>query len=464
MLRLLLCPSAIRTLRRPRIGVAARSQFTVPNRPGSGYRVQPPVPDRLKDAMSNFGADTRNIFPDDQDPTFVPEEKRKKMVSEIISSSSHLRNHSKLDRLRAALDKVHDCGSVFHDNWRELYLFLRTTEMCCEIMKVAADVFPRGQKLWIELEECKEKRVPPLLEMPNGMLVLPVFSMEEYMDHYFSMVDAFEACWFPVPRMGSRWDDFCAMEFPVAATGALRHLSAMATMAFDGECQVGILVNPGQRTSKFITYPEMVHLAEMMSKRAKDRMTEITRKNEATGELEPIFDVGLITTFDTRKMKMKRVDPSAVSKTIHQRENGGIPLIALLELHLLLHRYEEIGEVYLRRVARPAWRRLLNGAQFMTQLDVIPCSSTRKPPAFFVESLKRWSFIKELHSDVHINLTNTVPPQDDSCSRVYREEDGRMLRSMTTYKGITLADSISFNEPLTDENNRRPYEQFESIV
>lgn len=449
--------------------------------------MQPPVPDRLKDALSNFGVDTRNIFPDDQDPAFVPEEKRKKMVSEIITSSSHLRNHSKLDRLRAALDKVHDCPSVFHESWKEVYLFLRTTEMCCEILKTEADVFPKGQKLWIELQECKEKRQPALLEMPNGMLVLPVFSMEEYMDHYFSLVDAFEACWFPVPRMGSRWDSFCAMEFPVAATGTLRYHSALATMALGHDCQVGVLVNPGQRTSKFITYPEMVALAEIMSQRVRDRSVDLAVQNPTTGEWETIFPRGLITTFDTRKMKMKRVVPSELHRrrlqcqkaaadehkvgageTGNEAEENTIPYIARLELHLVLHQFEEIAEVYVRTVERPAWKKVFGGPPFMTQIDVIPFSSDKKPPASFLESLKGWSFMKEFNTDVHIQLTSEVPKPSgkagETCSRVYSPEDGNMLRSMTTFHGITLADSLQFNEPLTDENDRKPYEPYGGTV
>lgn len=461
--------------------IQKRHQFTVPNRPGSGYRVQPPVPDRLKDALSNFGVDTRNIFPDDQDPAFVPEEKRKKMVSEIITSSSHLRNHSKLDRLRAALDKVHDCPSVFHESWKEVYLFLRTTEMCCEILKTDADVFPKGQKLWIELQECKEKRQPALLEMPNGMLVLPVFSMEEYMDHYFSLVDAFEACWFPVPRMGSRWDSFCAMEFPVAATGTLRYHSALATMALGQDHQVGVLVNPGQRTSKFITYPEMVGLAEIMNQRVRDRSVDLAVQNSETGEWDTIFPRGLITTFDTRKMKMKRVVP----EELHQRRRNqqrqantdskamaadeAIPYIARLELHLLLHQFEEIAEVYVRTVERPAWKKVFGAPQFMTQIDVIPFSADKKPPSSFLEALKKWSFIKEFNTDVHIQLTGVAPDRTtgkigETCSRVYSPEDGNLLRSMTTFHGITLADSLQFNDPLTDENDRKPYEPYGGTV
>lgn len=428
---------------------AARGQFTLPNRPGSGYRIQPPVPDRLKDALSNFGADTRNIFPDDQDPAFVPEEGRKKMVSELISSTAHLRNHSKLDRLRAALDKVHDCPSVFHDDWKEVYLFLRTTEMCCEVRKVDADVFPKGQKLWIDLSECKERRVPSLLELPNGIRVLPIFSMEEYLDHYFSLVDAFESCWFPVPRMGSRWDLFCGMEFPVAATGTLRYHSTLATLA-GGEAPVGILVNPGQRTSKFITYPEMVQLTEIMNRRVRDRVLDLSVK-QPTGEWKTIFSPGLITTFDTRKMPMKRV-----SVTEPTKRQSILPPIAQLELHLLLFQYKEIASVYIRTVERASWKRALGGSQYVTHIDVVPFSPSQKPPVTFVETLKEWSYLKEFSADININLIHAAPTDEKACC-VYNQQDGELLRSMETFKGMTLADTLEFNEPLVDENNTKPY-------
>lgn len=519
-----------------------RTQFTVPNRSGSGYRIQPQVPDRLKDALSNFGADTRNIFPDDEDPVYVPEEKRKKMVTDIISSTSHLRNYSKMDRLRAALDKVHDCPTVNHESWREVYLFLRTTEMCCEIIRHPLDVFPKGQKLWIELQECKEKRVPALLELPNGMLVVPVFSMEEYLDQYFSVVDAFESCWFPVPRMGSRYESFCGMPFPVAATGTLRCHSALATAALSAFKlpPLGILLNPGQRTSKFITYPEMVYLAEMMNRRVQDRVTDVVkpRLNEkrgvdATGAEEKeeegydtIFPTGLMTTFNTQKMEMKRIDPtelwrksvpseafSAESKVkglsstsstntetygamaaenstpnthsashacLHSALSRIIPPIAQLELHLILHKFEEIAEVYIRTVKLPTWKKMFGGLPYFTQIDVIPFEGRRKPPASFVDDLKRWSFMKEFNTDVHISLTTEVPksasssdtrPGADepesglgSCFRVYAPEDGEMFRGMTTFHGITLANSLGYNDPLVDEHNFKPYEPYEGTI
>lgn len=525
-----------------------RTQFTIPNRSGSGYRIQPQVPDRLKDALSNFGADTRNIFPDEEDPVYVPEEKRKKMVTDIISSTSHLRNYSKMDRLRAALDKVHDCPSAGHDAWREVYLFLRTTEMCCEIIRNSRDVFPKGQKLWVELQECKEKRIPALLELPNGMVVVPVFSMEEYMDQYFSLVDAFESCWFPVPRMGSRYESFCAMPFPVAATGTLRCHSALATAAL-GTCKLpplGILLNPGQRTSKFITYPEMVYLAEMMNRRVQDRVTDVVKprekepsggeeaktgvKEEQEQQWDTIFPAGLMTTFNTQRMKMKRIDPAELWKEHHhpRRESavnvesnlredsstsstntlphaastGGshassahstsypclhnalasiIPPIAQLELQLILHKFDEIAEVYIRTVKRPRWKKVFGGLPYMTQIDVIPFDAKRKPPSSFVKELKRWSFMKEFNTDVNISLTSEVPetcscsPKFDStenasqkglgaCYRVYAPEDGEMLRGMTTFRGITLASSLGYNDPLVDENNCKPYEPYDRTL
>lgn len=522
-----------------------RAQFTIPNRSGSGYRLQPPVPDRLKDALSNYGTDTRNIFPDDEDPAYVPEERRKKMVSDIISSTSHMRNYSKMDRLRAALDKVHDCPSVEHESWKELYLFLRTTEMCCEIIRFPKDVFPKGQKLWIELTECKEKRIPALLELPNGMVVVPVFSMEEYMDQFFSLVDAFESCWFPVPRMGSRYESFCAMPFPVAATGTLRCHSALATAAL-ASCNIpplGVLLNPGQRTSKFITYPEMVYLTEMMNRRVQDRVTDVVTphsKKDSKKEVpkngeredveedeqkwEAIFPLGLMTTFNTQKMEMKRIDPTefqrkntsrtppneegeqqAFSPTpstntpLHAAMNAAekvhtdaspncllnavssiIPPIAQLELHLILHRFEEIAEVYIRTVKRPKWKKVFGGLPYFTQIDVIPFDAEKKPSAGFVEELKRWSFMKEFNTDVNISLTCEVPESATSlagrteekdansrfgaCYRVYTPEDGKMLRSMTTFHGITLANSLGYNDPLVDENNCKPYEPYGGTI
>ncbi|KEG11944.1 hypothetical protein DQ04_02131080 [Trypanosoma grayi] len=416
-----------------------RFQGRIPNK---GYRQQPTVPDRLKDAMSLFGADAHNVTPDD--PPYVPEEQRMHMTKEIMGSNQYMKNHSRLDRLRAALDAVHNEGPD-HEGWKEVYLFLRTTEMCCELQKDPTDVFPKGKKLWINLDECEERRLPELMQMPNGMLVLPIFSMEEYLDHYFSRVEAFESCWFPIPRMGTRYEEFCKLPFPVAAVGGMQHFSALATVALQPS-QFGLLVNPGQRTSKFITYPEMVELARQKSMRPKDRSTDMKRKN---GDIEEdLFERSFRCGFDTRKLTMQRVEPSRVLELLRNRPK--IPPVAQLELHLLLFAYEAISKVFVRTVDTPRWRRVFGATEKMTQIDVV--FDGGKPDRDIFESIKKWSFMAEFNSNVHIEFTKKVPEarEDDGMMVVYDSADGQLLRSMKAFRGVTLRRAIGYDEPLLD--------------
>lgn len=429
--------------------------------PNKGYREQPPVPDRLKDAFSQYGSDPNRVD-EGKDPAYVPEEQRQRVLQDVMSSTQNLKNYYKMDRLRAALDRVHN-ETHEHEGWLEVYMFLRTTELCTELERVPSDTFPKGHKLWIELQYCEEQRVPPLLEMANGMLVLPVFSMEEYLDHYFSLVRVFESCWFPIPRTGSeRWDEYCNLDFPVGCTGGLQHCSTFATVSHPGN-QFAILLNAGQRSSKFITYPEMVELAKIKQAASKDRNLDLKDRNpDGTSSDRFVFDPNLMRCFDTRKMPMKRVLASEVAAKMRARP--GIPPVAQMELQLLLYRYPEIGQVFVRTVERPRWRTMMGGPERVTHIDVVPVPGA-KPPKEFFPHLQRWSFMKEFKMDVHVELTETVPvPVPGSplppplC--IYSAADGKFLRDMDTYHGSTVADSLGYNEPIVDSGGRKAYEPY----
>lgn len=428
--------------------------------PSKGYREQPTtIPDRIKDTMALFGTDMHNIT-SEEDPPYVPEQQRRQMLHEVMSSTQNLKHMSKLDRLRTALDAVRNepAGS---DKWQEVYMFLRTTEMCTEVMRNESDVFPKGQKLWIEMELCEEKRVPVLLKLPNGMPVLPIFSLEEYHNHYFGRTDTFESCWFPVPRNGSQWEAFCELPFPVCVTGGIQHFSMLATVALGGP-QLGILVNPGQRSSKFITYPEMVSLTQMKRQKSKERNLSLKAPSAEGEAADWIFDVNLMTIFDTTKMPLVRMEPQELPALL--RDRPPIPPVAQLELHLLLHRYNEIHSVYVRTVDRPKWRTVFGASEKMTQIDVV-CEPGRKPDKEFFAHLQRWSFMKEFNSDVHVELTNVAPTHDGTSNAfmcVYAPADATLLRSMVSFKGQTLADQLGFNEPIADAQGNTPYESYVS--
>ncbi|EPY35946.1 hypothetical protein STCU_00832 [Strigomonas culicis] len=289
------------------------------------------------------------------------------------------------------------------------------------------------------------------------MLVVPVFSMEEYLDQYFALTQVFESCWFPSPRSGSRFEEFCKQEFPVCATGEVQHHAMLATVAFQHH-QLGILVNAGQRTSKFLTYPEMVELSKIKKMRFRDRRSDLMVQRD-DGTTESLFDPHLMTTHDTQKLPFKRVLPHQLAAKLAARPP--LPPIAQLELHLLLEPYEEIASVYIRTVERPKWRQILGASEKMTQIDVVCASASQKPSTDFLDHLKRWSFLREFKSDVHIELTHTIPVKQEGnefmC--VYTAADGNLLREMNTKKsGMTLAESLGFNDPLVDGQGRKPYE------
>ncbi|KPI85791.1 hypothetical protein ABL78_5148 [Leptomonas seymouri] len=428
--------------------------------PSKGYREQPTaIPDRIKDTMAIFGTDMHSIT-SEEDPPYVPEQQRRQMLQEVMSGTQNMKHMSKMDRLRTALDAVRNEPSG-SDKWQEVYMFLRTTEMCTEVIKNESDTFPKGQKLWIEMELCEEKRVPALLKLPNGMPVLPIFSLEEYYDYYLGRTDSFESCWFPVPRGGSQWEEYCKLPFPVCVTGGIQHFSMLATVALGGP-QLGILVNPGQRSSKFITYPEMVTLTQMKRQKSRDRNLSLKTPSADGTSSEWIFDINLMTTFDTTKMPLVRLEPQELPALL--RERPSIPPVAQLELQLLLFRYEEIQSVYIRTADRPKWRTVFGASEKMTQIDVV-CDPAKKPDKEFFTHLQRWSFMKEFNSDVHVELTSTVPKHtdpSDSFMCVYTQEDTALLRSMSTFKGLTLADQLGFNEPIADAQGNKPYERFVS--
>lgn len=162
------------------------------------------------------------------------------------------------------------------------------------------------------------------MEMPSGMLVLPIVSMEEYLNHYFQRTNLFgESCWFPAPRMGSRWEAFCALPVSTLATAA------------PGGPQFCIPLDPGQRTSTFGPYPEMVQLAKLRARKRSERPVDL---QEGEGDAQrDLFDVNLRGGLDTTKMEVKRVEPAQIAENLRHRPP--IPQVAQLELHLFVCRY-----------------------------------------------------------------------------------------------------------------------------
>lgn len=416
--------------------------------PNKGVRQQPPVPDRLKDAMAYFGNEQRqNVVM--EDTPFVPQDKRQNLLKETLSMQQNMRSASKLDLVKVALSKLHgkNCDA---EDWNDVFLFMRTTEFCTELVKNETDVFPRGSKLWIELESCEERRTPYLLKLPNGMVVLPIFSMEEYQDYYFSRIEAFESCWFPVPRMGTRYEAFCKLEFPVCGLGPLQRLSALATMALRKPgSELGILINPGQRCSKFLTYPEMVYLARQ-------------KKHTMSNEGAITFHKTLRKTFDTTKLDFVRMSPEDALEHLAKSDKQGVPMIARLELQLLVFPFAEVSEVYVRTVPKPKWKKLVTGGsetitllEFVVHDESMDVAARKKWRAELAEIVQQWSFMAEFNSDIHIEFVASAPTSDTNATKLYDGAvDGRLYRQHVTFKGLSLRQALDFDAPIVNADGK----------
>lgn len=427
------------------LDVARRYQMSrVPNK---GVRDPGAIPDRLKDAISYFGNASHNVVM--EDTPFVPQDKRQSLVRETMAMHQNMKSATKLDRFRSALQKAGPRLGA-DPAWDDVSLFLRTTEFCSEIERVESDVFPKGSKLWLELEHCEERRRPLFMKLPNGMLVVPVFSFEEYQDFYFSRADVYEACWFPVPRMGSRYEAFCKMTFPVCGLGPMANFCALATMALPEASQFGILINPGQRYSKFLTYPEMVHLAKQKKNSVVD--------NAATAK----YHLSLRASFDTSKMTLTRLTPEEA--IAHSKKRPAIPQVAQLELHLLLYSHPEISFVYVRTVKRPAWRKFLGSSDMLTQIDIVVQEGGEGTfeKQIVQQKIAEWSFMKEFQTDVHVEFTKVAPAvgvvvEGGAVPPMLLYDgvlDGGMLRSLANLKGMSLKESLDYDAPLIGSDGK----------
>ena len=363
--------------------------------PNKGIRQLPSVPDRLKDAVAYFGNDSSFIG---EDTPFVPAEKRQNLMKEVMGMQQNLKNVSKLDRLKTALEAARQTPAN-SNAWKEAYMFTRTSEQCAELIKNEFDDMPKGNPLWIDMTECEEARLPHLCQMPNGLIVMPSFSFEEYMNHYFQRIGEYDSMWFPVPRMGTKYDDFCSLPFPICCTGKIQNMCSLATIAYErqgsrltsGAGQFGLVVNPSQTSTKFLSFPEMIRLAQK----------ETFSAEEIVG-----FHPCLQRCFDTSKVNFKRLTLEEAASAMRKRPTA-VPPVAQLELHLLLFDLDNVKRVYVRNVNTPRWKRLLGKPESMTQIDIVVFEKSREESRKIADRLTGWSFLKEFDSDVHIEVTTT---------------------------------------------------------
>jgi hypothetical protein len=447
--------------------------------PNKGIRELPAVPDRLKDAVAYFGNDSSFIG---EDTPFVPAEKRQNLMKEVMGMQQNLKNVSKLDRLKTALEAARQTPAN-SNAWKEAYMFTRTSEQCTELIKNEFDDMPKGNPLWIDMTECEEARLPHLCQMPNGLILMPSFSFEEYMNHYFQRIGEYDTMWFPVPRMGTKYDDFCALPFPVCCTGKIQNMCSLATVAYErqgsqlmsGAGQFGLVVNPNQTSTKFLSFPEMIRLARK----------ETFSADEIVG-----FHPCLQRCFDTSKITFKRLSMEDAVIAMKKRPTA-VPPVAQLELHLLLFDLENISRVYVRNVNTPRWKRLLGKPESMTQIDIVVFEKSREASRVIADRLTGWSFLKEFDSDVHIEITTddvgtslglsgeapvVVAPQGEASTEstpsprsvpgslgrnatqlLYDNDvDGGMYRKMVWSQGGSLKSNLGYDDPLEVANEPTP--------
>jgi hypothetical protein len=97
----------------------------------------------LKDAVAYFGNDSSFIG---EDTPFVPAEKRQNLMKEVMGMQQNLKNVSKLDRLKTALEAARQTPAN-SNAWKEAYMFTRTSEQCAELIKNEYDDMPKGVPL-----------------------------------------------------------------------------------------------------------------------------------------------------------------------------------------------------------------------------------------------------------------------------------------------------------------------------
>ena len=242
------------------------------------------IPDRLRDAFAFYGADVTRAEPEDndQDIPYRSPDQRQQMMQGLLGMHSHTISLTTIDKVRIALDGVKRKPPE-HEDWSFLNSLLRNSDMCLELVPEPTDVFPAGDKCWVHLSETQVRRKPYVLhfrECGNSFCVLPVFTQEEYLTHYFQRMKAHDATWFPMPRMGSQRKEFMKNKFPVCAHGPLAKLAALAvSLRPQGPDETFVMcINPFQSSSKFITYNEMVRLSKLTPKEKKEQELYEKRK------------------------------------------------------------------------------------------------------------------------------------------------------------------------------------------
>jgi len=291
-------------------------------------------------------------------------------------------------------------------------------------------------------------REPAFAPLPNGMIVLPIFSMEEYMIQYFGQQQRWEAISFPVPTGGKhRWDEFCKLQFPVIGAGALQWMAGMATMAIK-PWKVGVLVNAGQQDSKFLTYPELVFQATTTSVRDSPFVT-----------LPPELKVSISTSGLT--FEPLTADDVRARLASDRRYVLTTP-IARLELIVLLLGHPEIASVTIVFAELPKWKSWVKGSSkqmnSLVRRNPENPKFTDKDKLVVTQILNSWSFVSEQGRGMMVEIVFTdeeiVVGQE---TVVYEAEEGDLLRDRTVNTKLTVSEMLDYNAPLAGGKPSDPF-------
>ena len=209
--------------------------------------------------------------------------------------------------------------------WQRAFSVLCKSKMHVELERLPDDPVLPGEATWINLDESTEHRLPKLWRMPGKKhLVLPVFTLDEYINHYWQRHECWESMWVPFPRNGASKDGFMGLARPVCGYGSFQNICRLATTAYGGRGRTfSLAINPCQPVTKFITFPEMVHISSKGPTRASLEKKDLPYS-------------GFLTLVDTSQWTGEIVQDGGGKCEVLTPGEGKVPHIALLELHLLL--------------------------------------------------------------------------------------------------------------------------------
>jgi hypothetical protein len=418
--------------------------------PNKGVRQKPAIPDRFKDAFNYFGADANRAAElEIGDGPYIPENKRHSMVKDVMSNTQYHMPYNKADRISLHLEGARR-KPPGDNEWTTAQMQLRSVDFCLELLQHPSDAMPTGEKLWLDLNVCTERRIPYLMELEDGTLLLPIFSMETHIDYYFQKLNCWEACWFPHPRMGTQREVFNRLSFPVCGTGSIAKVGMMATVAIPHGRKVVCVLNPFSNHTKFLTFPELLNL-----NKAKNENGNVIQSSET-----------LQKVFNTVNWKAKRVDPTKLPPVTEAERKLLVPLIATMELRLLMFDLLGVEGVYIQTKDVSKWKQWVGGAKPKNLLITIVLSPGAAEDVAaqntIRDRLSTWSFLSEFgEGDFNVTTSMEPPPAStDSLQTLYTKKQGEIYRKSTYIHGPSLREKLGYDEPLgAQELDEQVYSQ-----